>query len=36
MLRTLRDIHGVATPVELTVESWNQESGQRQPFTIPT
>jgi hypothetical protein len=36
LVQTLREIHGVENPAELTVEAWNDETGQPLPFTIPT
>jgi hypothetical protein len=36
LVQTLREIHGVDSPAELTVEAWNDETGQSLPFTIST
>jgi hypothetical protein len=36
LVTTLREIHGMDSPAELTAQAWNDESGQPLSFTIPT
>jgi hypothetical protein len=35
LVQTLREIHGVDKPAELTAEAWNDETGKPLAFTIP-